>query len=38
VRDYAQAQGLDEKAALAAGMEEKKVEFVRSGGELYRPA
>ena len=38
VRDYAAAQGLDDKTALAAGMEEKKVEFVRSGGELYRPA
>jgi phosphomethylpyrimidine synthase len=38
VRDYAQAQGLDDKTALTAGMEAKKVEFVRSGGELYRPA
>jgi phosphomethylpyrimidine synthase len=38
VRDYAQAQGLDDKTALKAGMEAKKVEFVRSGGELYRPA
>jgi phosphomethylpyrimidine synthase len=38
VRDYARAQGIDASQALAAGMEEKKVEFVRGGAELYRPA
>ena len=40
VRDYAAAQGLDEKAALekvaAEGMEVKSVEFVKSGAEVYR--
>ena len=37
VRDYARAQGLDDKGALVAGLEEKKVEFMRGGAELYRP-
>jgi phosphomethylpyrimidine synthase len=35
VRAYAAAKGLDERAALAAGMQEKRSEFVRSGSELY---
>jgi phosphomethylpyrimidine synthase len=42
VRDYAQQQGLDADreaaAALARGMQEKAVEFVRSGAEIYRRA
>ncbi len=38
VRDYAQRQGLPEEEALRKGMEEKAVEFVRQGGELYRKA
>ena len=38
VRDYAQRQGLSEEEALRKGMEEKAVEFVRQGGELYRKA
>lgn len=40
VRDFAAAQGGDEKAALEtvakAGMETKAVEFVKSGAEAYR--
>jgi len=38
VRDYAQAQGVSADEALKKGMEEKAVEFVRQGGEIYRPA
>ena len=38
VRDYAQAQGVSADEALRKGMEEKAVEFVRQGGEIYRPA
>ncbi|MBX9963523.1 MAG: phosphomethylpyrimidine synthase ThiC [Burkholderiales bacterium] len=38
VRDYAQAQGVSTDEALKKGMEEKAVEFVRQGGEIYRPA
>ena len=38
VRDYARAQGIDTSQALAAGMEEKKIEFVRGGAKLYQPA
>ena len=34
VRDYAAQNGLDEAAAVTAGMEEKSVEF-RRGRELY---
>jgi phosphomethylpyrimidine synthase len=34
VRDYAREKGLDEAAAVTAGMEEKSVEF-RRGRELY---
>ena len=40
VRDFAAAQGLDEKVALEkvaqAGMETKAVEFVKAGAEVYR--
>ncbi len=35
VRDYAAKQGLAEDTALQAGMQEKKVEFVRRGLEIY---
>jgi phosphomethylpyrimidine synthase len=38
VRDYAAKQGLDEKQALTKGMEEKSVEFVKQGAEIYRRA
>ncbi len=37
VRDYARAQGVSDKDALKLGMEEKAVEFVKSGGEIYTP-
>ena len=36
VRDYAEKAGVSAEAALAKGMEEKSVEFVKSGGEIYR--
>jgi phosphomethylpyrimidine synthase len=36
VRAYAAAKGLDERNALAAGMQEKSAEFARGGAELYR--
>jgi phosphomethylpyrimidine synthase len=35
VRDYAAKQGLDETKALEAGMQEKAVEFVKKGSEIY---
>jgi phosphomethylpyrimidine synthase len=38
VRDYAATQGVDEKAALEKGMEEKSLEFVEQGSEIYRRA
>ncbi len=38
VRDYAEKQGLAAEEALARGMQEKAVEFVRGGGEIYRRA
>ncbi|MCE2969324.1 MAG: phosphomethylpyrimidine synthase ThiC [Burkholderiales bacterium] len=38
VRDYAATQGVAEGEALARGMQEKAVEFVRQGGEIYRRA
>ncbi|MDE2088532.1 MAG: phosphomethylpyrimidine synthase ThiC [Gammaproteobacteria bacterium] len=38
VRDYARSRGLTEQEALNKGMEEKAVEFVRQGAELYRKA
>ncbi len=38
VRDYAERQGLAAADALQRGMQEKAVEFVRQGGEIYRRA
>jgi phosphomethylpyrimidine synthase len=38
VRDYALAQGVDEQAALAKGMEEKALEFVKKGAQIYSKA
>ena len=38
VRDYAAAQGVDEQAALAKGMEQKAVEFVNKGAQIYSKA
>jgi phosphomethylpyrimidine synthase len=36
VRDYAAKQGVDEQTALTQGMQQKAVEFVKNGAELYR--
>ncbi|KQQ91943.1 phosphomethylpyrimidine synthase ThiC [Massilia sp. Leaf139] len=36
VRAYAAAKGIGEDGALARGMEEKAIEFVRGGAKLYR--
>jgi phosphomethylpyrimidine synthase len=36
VREFAAAQGIGEEAALSRGMEEKAVEFVKGGAEIYR--
>jgi phosphomethylpyrimidine synthase len=36
VRDYALQKGLEEQAALEAGMREKAEEFKKSGGKLYQ--
>ena len=38
VRDYAAAQGVSEQEALAKGMEQKAVEFVKKGAEIYSKA
>ncbi|GMV58774.1 MAG: phosphomethylpyrimidine synthase [Betaproteobacteria bacterium] len=38
VRDYAHKQGLSAEEALKKGMQEKAVEFVRDGAEVYRRA
>ncbi len=38
VRDYAAAQGVDEQAALAKGMEQKAEEFVKKGAQIYSKA
>ena len=35
VREYADQLGVDEQEALKRGMEEKSIEFVKKGGELY---
>ena len=35
VRDYAETLGLDEIAAIKKGMEEKSIEFVTKGSEVY---
>lgn len=36
VRDYARKHGLDEQSALQQGMEEKSIEFVTKGAEIYQ--
>lgn len=36
VRDYAAELGVQEEAALAAGMKEKAEEFKKSGGKIYQ--
>jgi len=38
VRDYAAEKGLDEAAALEAGMREKAEEFKKSGAQIYLEA
>ncbi len=35
VREYAQQQGLSEDKALTQGMQEKSIEFMKKGAELY---
>jgi phosphomethylpyrimidine synthase len=36
VREYARTHGVSDEEALAVGMEEKSVEFVAGGAEVYR--
>jgi len=36
VREYAEARGLTEQEALKKGMEEKSIEFVKKGSEVYQ--
>jgi phosphomethylpyrimidine synthase len=38
VRDYAAAQGVGEEVALKKGMEEKAIEFVKKGAQIYNKA
>jgi phosphomethylpyrimidine synthase len=38
VRDFAASQGVSEDDALEKGMQEKSMEFVAKGGEIYRKA
>jgi len=38
VRDYAAKQGVSEQEALKKGMEEKAVQFVKDGAEIYKKA
>ena len=38
VREYAAQKDLDEQTALEAGLQEKAVEFVATGGEIYQKA
>ena len=38
VREYAAKEGVSEQEALARGMEQKAVEFVKQGAEIYRKA
>jgi phosphomethylpyrimidine synthase len=38
VREYAAKQGVSEQDALAHGMQQKAVEFVKKGGEVYSKA
>jgi phosphomethylpyrimidine synthase len=35
VRDYAEKLGVSEKEALTKGMEEKSIEFIKKGSEIY---
>jgi phosphomethylpyrimidine synthase len=37
VRRYAAEHGLGEEEALAAGMQQKAVEFTSQGGRIYLP-
>jgi phosphomethylpyrimidine synthase len=36
VRDYAATQGVSEQEALSKGMQEKAIEFVKKGAEVYQ--
>jgi len=36
VRDYAAEQGVSEQEALTKGMQEKAIEFVKKGSEVYQ--
>jgi phosphomethylpyrimidine synthase len=38
VRDYAREHGMSEDEALDKGMQEKAVEFVEGGAEIYKKA
>jgi len=38
VRDYAREHGMSEHEALKEGMQEKSVEFVDGGAEIYKKA
>jgi phosphomethylpyrimidine synthase len=38
VREYAASHGFSETEALEKGMEEKAVEFIKKGGEIYTKA
>ncbi|HHC74721.1 MAG TPA: phosphomethylpyrimidine synthase ThiC, partial [Thiothrix sp.] len=38
VREYAMKQGVSEQQALQTGMQEKAIEFVKTGAEIYKPA
>ncbi|KAB2312314.1 phosphomethylpyrimidine synthase ThiC [Betaproteobacteria bacterium SCN2] len=38
VREYAAKEGVSEQDALAKGMEQKAIEFVKQGAEIYRKA
>jgi len=35
VREYAAAQGVSEAQALHKGMEEKSIEFIKTGAKVY---
>jgi phosphomethylpyrimidine synthase len=36
VRNYAEEHGLTEQEVLTQGMQEKAVEFIEKGGEIYK--
>ena len=36
VRDYARKHGLTQEQAVVQGMDEKSIEFLANGGEVYR--